>query len=566
MARRLGFSIRTKLLLATLVLTLIPVVGYGYVREIESFLRSVQEQAVIGTARAIATALHDRPKLLELRTFAPRVPRPAELTDPNNASQEPEIAALNLGITETALSDRAWNTRPNTDEASAEIELIIRGMGRHRARIWVVDQQRQLLAITGSLQRDALLDPLIPPPSEGLWGQLEVRILRPLYTWLLAPPSEDFEDALPETLLSGGRELDRALTGIAASRWRHTTDFRATVISAAHPIWSGDEVIGAVAVEETANPVLLLRNRAFEHLLTVTLIVFLLGAGGLALFASRLSARLANLRDEAESAIDMRGRVQRLVQGSEAGDEIGDLSRSFSTVLARLAQYNTYLERMADRLSHELRTPVAVVSSSLDNLKSENLPSEAQVYIGRAEAGLKRLNVVLTRMREATQLEHMLREVDRERFDLAKVVAGCVEGYAGVFPGHRFTRALPATPVWLVGAPDLVAQLLDKIIENAVDFSPPGEFIEVAVTYREATAVLSVNNIGPSLPATMQGELFESMISVRDRTDGGTATPHLGLGLFMVRLIAEFHRAQASAHNREDGRGAVIEVAFPLAM
>ncbi len=566
MARRLGFSIRTKLLLATLILTLIPFVGYGYVREIESFLRSVQEQAVIGTARAVATALHDRPKLLDLRAFAPRVPTPSELAGTDHASQEREELPVNKGVTETALNDRAWATRPNTDDASAEIERIIRGMGRNRARIWVVDQQRRLLAMTGSLQRDALKDPLIPPPSKGIWGELEIRVLRPLYTWLLAPPNEDFEDALPETLLSGGRDLDRALTGIASSRWRHTTDFRATVISAAHPIWSGDEVIGAVAVEETANAVLLLRNRAFEHLLTVTLVVFLLGAGALAFFASRLSARLANLRDEAENAIDMRGRVQHLVQGSDAGDEIGDLSRSFSTVLSRLAQYNTYLERMADRLSHELRTPVAVVSSSLDNLKSKSLPGDAQVYIERAEDGLKRLNAVLTRMREATRLEHMLREVDRERFDLARVVAGCVEGYSGAFPGSRFVPTLPATPVWLVGSPDLVAQLLDKIIEHAVDFSPPGELIEVAVTFHEATAVLSVSNIGPPLPGTMQGELFESMISVRDRATAGASTPHLGLGLFMVRLIAEFHRAKTSARNREDGRGATIEVAFPLAM
>jgi len=566
MARRFGFSIRTKLLLATLVLTLIPFVGYGYVREIESFLRSVQEQAVIGTARAVATALHDRPKLLDLRVLAPRVPTPSEIAGADSVLQEREDLLLNQGITETALNDRGSTGRPNTDEASAEIELIIRGMGRNRARIWVVDQQRRLLAMTGSLQRDARKDPLIPPPSEGIWGELEIRVLRPLYTWLLAPPSEDFEDALPETLLSGGRDLDRALAGIASSRWRHTTDFRATVISAAHPIWSGDEVIGAVAVEETANAVLLLRNRAFEHLLTVTLVVFLLGAGALAFFASRLSARLANLRDEAENAIDMRGRVRRLVQGSEAGDEIGDLSRSFSTVLSRLAQYNTYLERMADRLSHELRTPVAVVSSSLDNLRSKSLPGDAQVYIERAEDGLKRLNAVLTRMREATRLEHMLREVDRERFDLARVVAGCVEGYSGAFSETRFVPVLPSTPAWLVGSPDLVAQLLDKIIENAVDFSPPGELIEVAVAFHEATAVLSVSNIGPPLPDTMQGELFESMISVRDRATAGASTPHLGLGLFMVRLIAEFHRARASARNREDGRGATIEVAFPLAM
>ena len=564
--RRLGISIRTKLLLATLVLALIPFVGYGYVRELESFLRSGQEQAVIATARAAATALHDRPKLLELRSTGSGAPLTPELTNPDLPTPPPEDGPLNRGINETALHDRIRITRPAPEQANEEIDLIIRGMGRGNSRIWVVDQQRQLLAVTGSLQRDQRHDPLIPAASDGIWGQIEEHVLRPLYTWLLAPPSEDFEDALPETVLSGGRDLDRALSGIAASRWRHTTDFRATVISAAHPIWSGDEVVGAVVIEETANAVLMLRNRAFEHLLSMTLAVFLFGAGALALFANRLSARLARLRDEADSAIDLRGRVKHLVQGSDAGDEIGDLSRSFSTMLARLAQYNTYLERMADRLSHELRTPAAVVSSSLDNLRSKNLPGDAEVYIRRAEEGVKRLNDVLTRMREATQLEHMLREVERERFDLALVVAGCIEGYQGVFSAHRFVPLLPPTPVWLLGSPDLVAQLLDKVIENAADFSPPGEMIEVAVEFREACAVLTVSNVGPLLPDAMQGEIFESMISVRDKAEGGKAMPHLGLGLFMVRLIAEFHNAKVAAHNRVDGRGVAIEIVFPLAI
>ncbi len=65
---------------------------------------------------------------------------------------------------------------------------------------------------------------------------------------------------------------------------------------------------------------------------------------------------------------------------SRAGDEIGDLSRSFSSVLARLAEYASYQEQMASRLSHELRTPIAVVRSSLDNLKSTPLPEMTRAF------------------------------------------------------------------------------------------------------------------------------------------------------------------------------------------
>ncbi|MEO7403019.1 MAG: ATP-binding protein, partial [Burkholderiales bacterium] len=514
-----------------------------------------------------ATALHDRPRLLELRANPPRpvivAPPPAAEPGVDRQPESPLTSATD-GIRETAIPDATRAIRPVTAEAREEIELIIRGLSRAESRIWVIDQQRRLLALTGSLKRDPKKPEDAAQESPSLWERIESLVLRPIYTRLLSPPSENFEDAIPETWLSTGRQVDHALTGIPASRWRNTTDDRIVIIAAAHPIWSGEEVIGAVVVEETTLPVLTVRHQAFERLLTMTLAVLLLGAGSLFWFASRLSRRLVALRNQAENAIDSQGRIRNRFDAASARDEIGDLSRSFGTMLDRLGQYNAYLERMADRLSHELRTPVAVVGSSLENLKAQALSPEATTYVGRAEEGLRRLNRILTQMREATRLEQMLREVERERFDLCKVVSGCVGGYSGAYPQHRFALDVPGAPLWLVGAPDLIAQLLDKIVDNATDFSPAGEPIEVAVSQiADGSARLSVANAGPLLPATMQGQLFDSMISVRTSGERGTGGPHLGLGLFMVRLIAEFHGADASARNRPDGKGVIVEVRFP---
>ncbi len=529
---RAGLSIRARALLASLVLLAIPFVGYGYVREIERVLQAAQEQAVIATARAVATALHDRPRLLERRVDA-----------------ETSGAAYPRGTTVAA---------------TQEIELIIRGLRRAGSRIWVIDQDRRLLVFEGSLRPDPR-----PAAAPDLWNRVRDAVLGPLFALLLERPREDFDDALPEEVLSGGRAVDNALTGVPATRWRETADKRAVILAAAHPIWNGPEVIGAVVVEESTNRVLSLRNRAFEQLLTTTLAVFVLGALVLFLFASRLARRLVRLRDEAEQAIDARGRVHRAFRAERDRDEIGDLSRSFATVLDRLAEYNDYLERMADRLSHELRTPIAVVSSSLDNLRSAPGGADAQVYVQRAEEGVRRLNAILTRMSEARRLAESLKGTERERFDLVRVVSGCVAGYRTAFPQQRFDLRLPAGAVELVGAPDLVAQLLDKLADNAREFSAPGEPIEVALDVEWDWARLSVSNVGPGLPEAMAGQLFESMVSVRPAAEQPgerpRSAPHLGLGLFIVRLIAEFHGGRAAARNRPDGRGVTVEVAFPLA-
>ena len=517
-------TIRAKVLLVALVLAAIPLVGYGYVREIEKVLRAAHEQSVIATARAAAAALHDRPGLLVRRARA-----------------DPDAPAV------------------TTRTAAAEIELIIKGLRRSGLRLWVIDQDRNLLAMEGSLRGD----PVPEPAPDGAWASFEAGVLRRMYAVLLERPRDDFDDALPEAVMSGGRAVDAALGGAPATRWRQTPDRRAVVLAAAYPIWNGAEVVGAVIAEETTNSVLTLRNRVLEQLLTVTLATFVLGAGTLLLFASRLSGRLRRLRDDAESAIDAQGRVRRPLRAMDDGDEIGDLSRSFATLLDRLREYTEYLERIADRLSHELRTPIAVVGSSLDNLKTQSLPDDSRVYIERAEDGVRRLETILTRITEATRLERMLADAEREPFELGRVVSGCVAGYAGAFPQARFALKLPERRIAMTGAPDLIAQMLDKLVANAIDFSAPGEPIEVTLAELPGAASLSVSNVGPTLPAAMRDRLFESMVSMRPGGAQGEE-PHLGLGLFIVRLIAQFHGGRCAARDRSDGRGVVIEVLLPV--
>jgi signal transduction histidine kinase len=306
------------------------------------------------------------------------------------------------------------------------------------------------------------------------------------------------------------------------------------------------------------------KSAALERLLLGTLAVFAAAAVLLMAFATRLSVRIRRLRDEAESAIDARGRLKRLATASDAGDEIGDLSRSFSAVIERLAQHHDYLESMAGRLSHELRTPIAVVRSSLENLKLANLgPADSQRYIARAEEGLARLGKILERMTEASRLEQSLRTVERERYDLAAVTRGCIEGYRIAYPKTAFELETPEGRVEVNGSPDLAAQLLDKLVENAVDFSSAGDPVRVALAQVGDAAALTVANKGPRLPEKMRTRLFESMISVRDAP--GAARPHLGLGLYVARLIAEFHGGSIGATDLASGDGVALGVRIPLA-
>jgi len=443
---------------------------------------------------------------------------------------------------------------------SPEISDLIRGLGHAWSRVWVLDVNRRVLAHAGTLRRPAPT-PAAAGDEPSLWDHLTDAWVRPLTRRLLDEPREDFQDVAPGTYKLEGREVDSALSGHEATRWRLTPDSRAVVLSAAHPVWVEDQVRGVVLVEETTNDVLAVRNREFAKLFAAILAVGLLGALALLLFASRLSWRIRRLRDGVERAIDRQGRVSGTVRGTQAGDEIGDLARSFASILERQRHYTAYLEQVGNRLSHEIRTPVGVVRSSLDNLRLQPLPAEAGVYIERADEGLRRLATILSRMSEAAQLEPGLAATEREPFDLAAVVRGCVEGYRLANPGREILLREPGEPVPVLGSPDLMAQLLDKLVDNALGFARAGTPVRVELA-REGRATLSVENQGPALPAQMGSRLFESMVSIRPA--GGEREPHLGLGLYIVRLIAAFHAGEATAHDREGGDGVVVGVSIPL--
>jgi signal transduction histidine kinase len=185
------------------------------------------------------------------------------------------------------------------------------------------------------------------------------------------------------------------------------------------------------------------------------------------------------------------------------------------------------------------------------------------VYLDRADEGLRRLADVLSRMSEATRLERALATTEKERFELSHVVKGCAEGHRLANPERTIELALPEGPIEMAGAPEMVAQLLDKLVDNAFGFATPGTAVRITLRRRGRSAILAVLNEGPSLPAEMEGRIFESMVSIRPGNGDGSL--HLGLGLYIVRLIAEFHGGEVRAANRDDAAGVKVEVSLPTA-
>lgn len=364
-----------------------------------------------------------------------------------------------------------------------------------------------------------------------------------------------------ETSFQSAEFLNVALLGNSSSSMNNTPSYDQNFV-AVEPVYAEDKIIAVVVVQKSERALLRYLERVRNEMLVQFLLLLVLGFIVWRILVWLQTTRLRGLKTQLELAIDTRGRVHERLPRSKMTDEIGDLSRSFSDMVERLQQYNHYLESMASRLAHELRTPVSIVRSSLDNISTDQLDDENKVYVKRAHDGLQRLSLILNNMSEATRLEQSLDMDDVESFDLVQVVEGCVGGYKLAFPKSQFVLSVEESTIPVTGLPDLIAQLFDKLISNAVEFSLPNTVIKVRLTIEQEAAILRVMNEGPGLPEDMRESLFDSMVSIRTQYDGDSS--HLGLGLYIAKVVADFHGGDIKLSNREDSHGVVATVMIPL--
>lgn len=318
-----------------------------------------------------------------------------------------------------------------------------------------------------------------------------------------------------------------------------------TWLLASEPVFGGRVLI----LEQSLDQLLTLSGSALgsviarSTLIIVGLTLVLLG------YASWLSWRITRLQRAVSASVDDDGRIIGNLPPARANDELGQLQRHFSQMVDRLHGYNRYLESFSRRLSHELKTPVAVVRSSLENLSHSESEAERAQYLRRASDATDRLSQILNGMSEAARLEQSFDHADNEPFDLAEVASHATAAYQGLDLNHRIQYVGPDQGLAMTGSPELIVQLLDKLVDNARDFTPEGGLIQVALASQPDGLCLTVFNEGSVLPDHSGTDIFDPFVSLRDGREEG----HLGQGLLIVRLITEFHGAKVDATNVTEG-------------
>lgn len=438
-------------------------------------------------------------------------------------------------------------------EFSSELDTLVPG----GMRAWLVSHQGYVLG-----RADRMLSaPVGPDRSPSIWQTL-----------LFERLAGDALSRLPPTDAASARlagpDLDAARGGEVSPLWmiERDSDRPGARVRVAMALTTGNDAEQAplLVVERDADAMLLLASDAVLRLAGVSVLIFLATAAVLLAFAWRLSSRIRRLQRSTEAAVADDGKVVAAPDKLRGGDEIAALSASMASLLDRLRVHQQYLGTLADRLSHELRTPLTMIGSSLDNLadqvgSGQTLDhDQAMLYLERAGQGNRRLNRIFGAMTQAARLEEALIDEPFEAFDLARLAEDYCAARQDACAGHELKFEAPGRSVGVNGSPDLVAQLLDKLVDNALDFALAGSAIRVRVLRAGDTARLEVENDGPSIDPASAAELFEPMVSWRK---SGADQPHLGLGLFIARLIAQRHGGRMLA--RATPTGSVFSLELP---
>jgi len=255
--------------------------------------------------------------------------------------------------------------------------------------------------------------------------------------------------------------------------------------------------------------------------------------------------------------------------------ELKDVAVEFDRMVHSLQSSAELLRRAANENAHAFKTPIAVISHSLDRIRRAMPPEEEK---GRRAADLveqavERLDGLVSASRRLDEAAAESLDPPRERIDLSAILGRMVEAYAETLPegSVRFVDHIEPR-ISVLGGDDLMETVLENLLDNAVSFSPKGGEIRVELRRDGRFAELTVADRGPGVDPDGLDRIFERYfthrpLQVADADQGNMwidVESHSGIGLWIVRRNIEAIDGTVAAHNRVGG-GLKMTIRLPLA-
>ncbi|MFL2987810.1 MAG: ATP-binding protein [Candidatus Poriferisodalaceae bacterium] len=283
--------------------------------------------------------------------------------------------------------------------------------------------------------------------------------------------------------------------------------------------------------------------------------IFVIGVAGAALIGFAVAGRVVRPVRRLTEAATRVAETQDVDQPIDIrrDDEFGQLASSFNEMLSALSLSREQQHRLVTDASHELRTPITSLRTNLEYMQRSSSidDDERQQVLDDVLFELDQLTGLVTELVDLATDQHQVDEA--ERIELDELVDAVVQRHS-----RRTSSQIEysANSCQIVAAPALVERAVSNMIDNAVKWNPP----DLPIRVRVENGSVRVSDNGPGIPVAEQEQVFERFY----RTEEARSLPGSGLGLSIVRHVAESFGGQAQIVDR-DGPGTTIELSFPPA-
>ncbi|MCB6899405.1 HAMP domain-containing histidine kinase [bacterium 210917-DFI.7.65] len=235
---------------------------------------------------------------------------------------------------------------------------------------------------------------------------------------------------------------------------------------------------------------------------------------------------------------------QRVVKSGSI-DEIDELADSFNAMADSLQRTELQRREFIANVSHELKTPMTTIGGYTDGILDGTIPPEkANQYLQTISDETKRLARLVRRMLDISRLQASDVIRDKKRFDICESMRCAIISMEKKIMdrGLDVAAEIPDEPVWVLGDPDLITQVIYNLLENAAKFAPQGSTLKLALGTRGGKALVAIQNQGDTIAPEELPLLFERFHkSDKSRSEDKDG---VGLGLYIVKTILNQHREE----------------------
>ncbi|CAI8942251.1 MULTISPECIES: two-component system sensor histidine kinase CreC [Pseudomonas] len=332
----------------------------------------------------------------------------------------------------------------------------------------------------------------------------------------------------------------------ARSTRSNPDDPESSVMHVAAPILDEGKIIGVVTVAKPNKSLQPYIDRSERRLLYLGLGLIGLGLLVGAALSWWLARSLRRLTRYAQAVSE----GERTALPHYRGGELWQLAAAVERMRTQL-EGKDYVERYVHTLTHELKSPLAAIRGASELLQGPMSDEQRQRFAGNIESESARMQQLIERLLNLAQVEQMRELEEQQQVPLAALVDELLLAQgARIESGELQVRQRVPVAVRLLCDPFLMRQAIANLLDNALDFTPPGGLLVFELEHAEGRVALSLFNQGEAIPDYALGRLSERFYSLPRPFSGRKST---GLGLNFVEEVMQLHGGTLEVANVEEG-------------